>query len=384
MKIDLVIAGASARAAAFSALRAGLSPACVDLFADADLRAVCPVVRASGEGYPDELVAGCDRFAPAPWLYAGALENRPDIVRAISTRRPLWGCSPEALERVRSPRVLHDALTQAGLCSPDVVLSGEQIPATGRWLVKPLASAAGFSIRDSAHSPTVPESFYAQQFVEGVNCSGLFVGHDLGALFLGATAQLSGADWLHAAPFHYAGNVGPLSLSESTTERFRRLGCVLANNFGLRGIFGVDCLLADGIPWVVEVNPRYTASVEVWEYAVKRSVLDLHRKVFEGDPTRLAQIRMPAVERECVGKGIYYAKETVTIPNDCPWRVPERGWTVGYEMPAYADLPAAGDRIERGHPVLTILVRGASAEDCRQELEARARDLDRWLESGRA
>ena len=50
---SLLIFGASVRAAAFSALRAGLQPWCADLFADADLRARCPTIRVPAEVYPD-------------------------------------------------------------------------------------------------------------------------------------------------------------------------------------------------------------------------------------------------------------------------------------------------------------------------------------------
>ena len=41
----VLIIGASTRAAAFSALRAGLTPRCLDYFADRDLAAICTVDR---------------------------------------------------------------------------------------------------------------------------------------------------------------------------------------------------------------------------------------------------------------------------------------------------------------------------------------------------
>ena len=47
----------------------------------------------------------------------------------------------------------------------------------------------------------------------------------------------------------------------------QQLGLDLARGCGLRGLFGVDFVLSEGVPWPVEINPRYTASVEVLEYA---------------------------------------------------------------------------------------------------------------------
>src|SRR5689334_10586671 len=87
----LLIIGASARAAAFSALRAGLQPCCADLFADADLQAVCPVQRLPAGKYPQGFLelAGSERSGP--WMYTGGLENRPGLVRRMAQLRPLWG-----------------------------------------------------------------------------------------------------------------------------------------------------------------------------------------------------------------------------------------------------------------------------------------------------
>ena len=57
MNEHLLILGASVRAAAFSALRAGLRPWCVDLFADLDLRANCPALVIDASRYPNGLAA---------------------------------------------------------------------------------------------------------------------------------------------------------------------------------------------------------------------------------------------------------------------------------------------------------------------------------------
>ncbi len=76
-----------------------------------------------------------------------------------------------------------------------------------------------------------------------------------------------GEPWLRAAPFHYCGSVGPVDCSPGLQEMLERLGNTLTASCQLRGIFGVNGVLRDGAFWPVEVNPRYTASVEVLEYA---------------------------------------------------------------------------------------------------------------------
>src|SRR5216683_2016111 len=97
IKEHLLILGASARAAAFSALRAGLRPWCADLFADRDLQARCPVQRLSN-GYPQGFAQMIRSDQPGPWLYTGGLENWPKLVRSWQRRRPLWGVRSEYLD----------------------------------------------------------------------------------------------------------------------------------------------------------------------------------------------------------------------------------------------------------------------------------------------
>ena len=65
---NLLIFGASVRAAAFSALRAGLQPWCADLFADADLRARCPTIQVPPGLYPQGFLHHITCELPGAWM----------------------------------------------------------------------------------------------------------------------------------------------------------------------------------------------------------------------------------------------------------------------------------------------------------------------------
>src|SRR5438552_3654603 len=91
MDQHVLIFGASTRAAAFSVLRANLRPWCVDLFGDADLRGRCSTRTIAPEDYPAGFVREIRQAPPGPWMYTGALENRPALVRQLARMRPLWG-----------------------------------------------------------------------------------------------------------------------------------------------------------------------------------------------------------------------------------------------------------------------------------------------------
>src|SRR5262245_2654667 len=109
----VLILGASTRAAAQSAIRAGLAPICCDQFADADLRAIAPVLETAD--YPRGVIAAASQAPDSPWMYTGGLENHPRLVGQIADSRPLWGNGAKALERIRDPWGVARVLKEAGL-----------------------------------------------------------------------------------------------------------------------------------------------------------------------------------------------------------------------------------------------------------------------------
>src|SRR5213592_4147754 len=105
-QLSVLLLGASVRAAAFSAQRAGLRPWAIDLFADRDLAAVCPARAVPPGRYPAGLVELAREMPPGPWLFTGALENRPGLIERITRDRPLWGNDAACLRRARDPFAL--------------------------------------------------------------------------------------------------------------------------------------------------------------------------------------------------------------------------------------------------------------------------------------
>src|ERR1043166_7161575 len=263
---DVIILGASVRAAAFSAARAGLRPWCVDLFADADRAQRFPVRKVSLEDYPHGLLAAIKDAPRGPVIYTGGLENHPAILEWLD--RPLWGNPPSALRRVRSPFVLADVLRSHGL--PTLLVRADPPSAGDRrqWLLKPLRGSGGVGIRRYT-PPTFfdPRTHYVQEFSPGPCFGAVFLGDDAGTRLIGLTRALH-ADWLHAPAFHYAGSVLTVVPPRSNLQR---IGDVIGDAFALRGLFGIDLVYhtdpATGVAdfRVLEVNPRYTASVEVLE-----------------------------------------------------------------------------------------------------------------------
>jgi uncharacterized protein len=346
MDVNLVILGASVRGAAQSAIRAGMSPSGIDLFADEDLRAACPAMRIGR--YPSEFLRALAAAPRAPWMYTGGLENYPRLLTRLAALRPLWGNGPEVCRRVRDCLVLHDVLLRTGFRAPE---PGRQSPGAAdpavpsdarRFVVKPRRGSGGLGIRfataaDLLHPPS--HNSVLQRYIPGEAASAVYVAAHGQAKLLGISRQLLGRDLGLQAEFVYAGTIAPLPVSPEELQTLERLGGVLAREFGLVGLLGVDFVRAQGEIWVIEVNPRYTASVEVLERVYGWPLLAAHVAACTRGtlPADLPPLESPA-SAPCAGKLIVYARRKVVIPQ-------------GSLGPDLADIPAAGQAIEPGHPI---------------------------------
>ena len=251
---DLLIFGASCRAAAFSALRCGIRPRCADYFADRDLAAVCSVERIDPPHAGHQFIALAESLPPSPWFYAGGFENHPEWVAQISRRHRLWGVDAEALRAVRDPVRVAELLHRRGKPAPAVRSNRDGLPRDGTWLVKPLRSAGGRGIEPlTTENDRDWPSCYFQERISGPSFSALFIGEHSGARLIGVTRQLIG---IAGSPFAYRGNIGPVSIAEDLAAKLRGLGDALSSAFALAGWFGVDYILRDSNPWPVEINPR--------------------------------------------------------------------------------------------------------------------------------
>ena len=110
----VILIGASVRAMAGSALRAGWTPWCADLFGDADLIRLAPVRRVAIAKYPRGLIDALAGAPPGPLIYCGGLENRPDLIERID--RPLWGNPPDVLKAIRTPNQWTALPAKCGAC----------------------------------------------------------------------------------------------------------------------------------------------------------------------------------------------------------------------------------------------------------------------------
>ena len=374
----ILIAGASARAAAFSALAAGLAPHALDLFADEDLAACCPTVRITG--YPRGFAVAARALLDSPWLYTGGLENHPRTVEAISRERILWGNDGAVLRRVRDPWDLAETLIAAKVNVPKLRRVDESRTSEIDWLLKSNGSSGGLGVRlaDEGLPPQCdPRRWYVQEHILGRSLGAVFLAVAGAARLLGVSDQLVGTRWTGAPTFHYAGSIGPLRLTPRARAGIERIGNCLAAEYGLVGLFGVD-LIRDrqGRYWPVEVNPRYPASSEVLELASGVSIIGLHAHACtEGALPQFG----PLEPRGYNGKAVVYAPSdfVVSASQNRRWHAASAMISSRYKV---ADIPSVSTHVLAGAPVVTLIERGRDLATVRRRLRSRCVALRRRLQ----
>lgn len=396
---SILILGASTRAAAHSAIRAGLSPICGDLFADCDLRACARVLDVVD--YPHGLIKAAVTAPADPWMYTGGLENHPRLVARISQSRPLWGNGADVLRRIRDPWHVEQLLQEAGF--PTLRIWPPQYAPPfpdGRWVQKPRRGAAGRGIcvwdGPGSRQGGLREPHYFQERKAGSPVSALFLAAPQGTVLLGMTRQLVGLAQVHAPPFAWCGTITPISLPDDTTTIIRKIGELLGDQFGLQGLFGCDFLVDQEQAWLTEVNPRYPASTELVEQALGVPLLDWHRRACESflDAEHrfemLPQWNRVAVSSDgattkagILGKIVLYAPNDLLAPDATRFiHQPEILRTARDEprLPFVADIPNSGQPITRGQPICTLFARGETEAACLAKLIRRAAKFERrWM-----
>jgi predicted ATP-grasp superfamily ATP-dependent carboligase len=331
------------------AMRDGQRVAAFDLFGDLDLRRRAERV-VTGGGLA-ELVDAAMQTAASGVVYGASFENHPALVERLAARHRVLGNTAATLRAVRDPRRLHET----GLAYPRT-LAMAPAERSGRWLRKPLRGGGGTRVR-AWRGGAMPPGTVLQERIEGVPCSAAAVGDGTDAVVLGISEQLIGERAFGVRGYRWCGNLVPPRVPTcALLDQARTICSRLASAFGLRGLFGVDLVWDGERAWMIEVNPRPTASLEVMH---EDGLFDAHVRACAG--------ALPRIEAErdgAAGKAILFATEDIVVGDSERWLA--RG---------VRDVPHPGERIAAGRPVCTLVAEAATPEAVLARLEGQAAEL---------
>jgi len=343
----VLIAAASGRALAASARRGGFVPLVADFFIDQDTVAVAHACRRLESGLRtgmqarevlDALNALADGRHPVGIVCGTGFEDRTGLLAQMAERWPLIGNAPEVVARVKDPVALTALCRDGGIPHPEVSLR-RPVDARG-WLEKRHGGAGGRHVHAAFHGDGT-DGTYFQRRVSGAPVSALILASHGRALLLGFSAQWAAP--APQAPFRYGGAVTPAPITAETADILAGMIQRLAAAVPLAGLNSVDFLVAGDALWLLEINPRPGATLDMFE-PDRDSLFRLHVEAWRGTlPARVAP------RRGAAASAIVYAD------HDIPF-VPALDW------PDWAaDRPHAGIAIKAGEPLCTVTATAVTA-----------------------
>lgn len=375
----LVVAGLSARLLAECARAAGFEVHALDVFGDADTvqlaRSWQPIgvpgrLAVDGAALESALARLSATGEVAGWIAGSGLEAVPEALARAAARLPLLGNAPAVMAALRTPAHFHAVLAQLGIAAPPVRLEapGER----AGWLYKDAHGCGGWHVRAARRAPACAGAgAHFQRFQPGEPMSALFLADGRRWELALVSAQLMGAP----APRRYAhrGNIGPLPLGARPWAQLRRALDGLVPAFGLRGLNGIDFLLDDEALWVLEVNPRPTASLAVLDAGAQADLLRRHVALCRGAQLpACAARRAPARPHAQVGGSeVVFARAPGQLSAQAAAALAASGFC--------RDRPAAGAKFAEGDPLCTVRAHAESAGAVLARLHAHRDAVLAWV-----
>ena len=360
----MLIAAVSGRALAQSACRGGYLPLVADFFGDQDtLQAAGAHVKLGGRLARGirrrHLMQALDELSrdrqPLGLVCGSGFEDRSGLLRRAAERWRLFGNAASGVATIKDPEKLAALCRQAAIPFPEWSASRPLAP--GDWLKKRIGGAGGAHIGPA--SRPAKKTVYYQRKMPGVAVSALFLAAGGHAALIGFSAQ-----WCSPTadkPYRYGGAVRPAPLAAAMEATLAAGVSRLAGAAALVGLNSADFLVDGDRYWLLEVNPRPGATLDIFE-PPRGSLFARHMAACLGSLSTAPRDDDDANGRVEVGAkaaAIVYAEEDIASFPALDW--PD--WT--------ADRPCPASAVAAGEPLCTVYGYGPTADAAKSLAEER-------------
>jgi len=373
--MKVLVIGVNTRHIACSASRAGYTVYTLGRFNDVDLKACSErsVIHDMPDDHdPDlqELAPLIRTLLPVDLIVLGpGFEHLGGWVEEITGNVPVLNNPPNIFTSISDKAWLADKLKLLNLPHPFTV-SLDSLKTPGDWtggypaIIKPRSGAGGMenklvsNLEDLTMTMAVLEcgQYLLQEYIKGTVASVALISTKKQAAAIAVNEQLAGIDTLTGMPFAYCGNITPY-ISEHN-DWMRETSINLAKELELIGSNGVDFIITDKGPVVLEVNPRFQGSIDTVEQSTGLNIFRLHHESFQG--------KLPVYgDSHCFSiKTIFFAPQRLVVE--------KRGYDYlvqCHNKGTAADIPSEGTVCEKDDPVVSFLSDGNSRMEVVRQAE---------------
>jgi uncharacterized protein len=357
----ILIVSSSGRPLVASARRAGYLSYVIDLFEDFDTSTMSIANRSACADHAlcfDEIklqqaVQAFDAIEFDAVVYGAGFEGNTELLDILNTKNKLFGNSPELVSNLKDPATFFGLLDSLEIPFPSVRLNVPSDP--DGWLAKTIGASGGAHVQ-SAQGVSAGEQVYFQRFEAGRNLSVLFLANGKKAQVLGFSEQLT--QKIGDAPYCYAGAISHAALPDEMQKHIADKLDSLVATTGLVGLNSVDFIQRDNEYFVLEINPRPTATMELYDADFAQGLLHAHLQACEGEFT--ASVSSGDIIR---GHRIVFAQQNTKVP--ASFKFPE--WC--------ADIPQPGSFVTQDAPLCSVLATDGERNKVMQLLEQRSTQI---------
>jgi hypothetical protein len=287
------------------------------------------------------------------------------------SRFPVLHNDPSAMKQVSDKSRFAKLLESTGLPHPRTYSYTEIQNARFPLMAKPACAGGGIFNRvlydleeldnymlslEDAQIPLKKEEMIFQDYLSGTPASVSLISTQDRACTVAVNEQLIGVPWLTRLPFAYCGNVTPLITPYA--NQMKNISEELIYQLGLIGSIGVDFLITDNGPVVIEVNARFQGSMDTVELATGSNIFEEHMQAFEGN-IKQERARKP-VYRQYAARAVMYADQRKVVTDNA---------MTGILAKQTADVPNTGNVIEVNEPITSLISSGPTRKKVMDEIE---------------
>jgi predicted ATP-grasp superfamily ATP-dependent carboligase len=398
--MKILIIGVNTRHIACSAKRAGHMVYALDSFSDMDLEACCE--KLITWDMPDlynldliriktDLIPLIRSILPVDAIVLGpGFEQQSDWIKEITGGKISVLNNPShVFTRVSDKINIARKLKNLNLPHPDTVYL-ESITRPDDWIsgypaiIKPRCGAGGIKnilIRNNEDLATATgiigdnrDQYILQKYIYGTIASVSVISSSKGGVGVAVNEHLAGIQWLTEMPFAYCGNITPHL--DKYNEIICKIAVELALDLQLVGSNGIDFIITDNGPVVLEVNPRFQGSIDTIEMSTGINIFQAHYCAFNG---KLPEIIDHNAKYKCYSiRAILFSPERLIINNEL-YDFLARCFIQGIAV----DVPHEGSLIEKDRPLTSVIFSGSSRKEIIKKAEHLVSDLKNIIKVNR-
>jgi predicted ATP-grasp superfamily ATP-dependent carboligase len=382
---NILVIGFDTRNIVCSASRAGYTVCSIDAFCDLDLqecayasallecRTLKELHQLNVSRIKDQMAEfGLEFDALVPGSGLEMLDHKDFPFSVLAS-------SPDAMQKASDKLYLSKRLEVLGIPHPRCYSPEELDAIEYPVMVKPASGGGGIFNRvarsrqellvslDELYglNPELTEqTVVIQEFLEGIPSSVSLLSTKNEALSLAVNEQLIGIPWLSRLPFAYCGNITPFRTDQA--EEMEALAEELVLDFKLQGSSGVDFLVTETGPIVLEINPRFQGSLDTVEEAMNINLFEAHAGCFRGELPEKPEAKCFAA------RGIIYSDRGLFI---------DRKLMDVILREKSADIPSEGTVTEPDGPLTSLLACASTREEAVLSLKRGANRIKTFIEN---